>query len=144
MKTNALLALPLIAASLVVSGCGQNSGGATRDSIRAVGSSTVYPFAKTVAESLAQSNPDIKSPIIESTGTGGGMKLFCAGVGADTPDITNASRRMKLSEFEDCQANGVTDVVEIQIGAGFVGGQLVGEGGDVLDRDDDVQFFSLH
>ncbi len=116
MKNKALLALPLISVALALSACGSSGENATRDSIRAVGSSTVYPFAKAVAESLARSNPDFKSPIIESTGTGGGMKLFCAGVGASTPDITNASRRMKKSEFEDCQANGVTDIIEIQVG----------------------------
>ncbi|WP_336977554.1 substrate-binding domain-containing protein [Altererythrobacter fulvus] len=116
MKTKALLALPLISAALALSACGSSGDNATRDSIRAVGSSTVYPFAKAVAESLARSNHDLKSPIIESTGTGGGMKLFCAGLGASTPDITNASRRMKKSEFEECQANGVTNIVEIQVG----------------------------
>jgi len=62
------------------------------------------------------SHSDFKSPLIESTGSGGGMKLFCSGIGADTPDITNASRRIKASEFADCQANGVTDVIEIQVG----------------------------
>lgn len=116
MKNKALLALPLISAALALSACGSSGDNATRDSIRAVGSSTVYPFAKAVAESLARSNSEFKSPIIESTGTGGGMKLFCAGLGASTPDITNASRRMKKSEFEDCQANGVKDIVEIQVG----------------------------
>ncbi len=115
MKTKALISLPLLAASLALSACG-DAGSATRDSIRAVGSSTVYPFAKLVAESLARSNPSLRSPIIESTGTGGGMKLFCAGLGADTPDITNASRRMKASEFAECQTNGVEDVIEIQVG----------------------------
>ena len=115
MKTKALLALPLIAATLALAGCGGGSE-ETRDSIRAVGSSTVYPFAKAVAESLTRSNPDIKSPIIESTGTGGGMKLFCAGLGAATPDIANASRRMKAEEFAECQANKVTDIIEIQVG----------------------------
>lgn len=105
------------AATLALSACGDNSaGGGARDSIRAVGSSTVYPFAKAVAESFVRSNPEFGSPLIESTGTGGGMKLFCSGVGADTPDISNASRRMKASEFADCQANGVTDVIEIQVG----------------------------
>ena len=104
-------------ASLALAACGDNSaGGGARDSIRAVGSSTVYPFAKAVAESFVRSQPDFKSPLIESTGTGGGMKLFCSGVGADTPDIANASRRMKASEFADCQANGVTDILEIQVG----------------------------
>ncbi len=100
--------------------CGSNSGGSggggTRDSVRAVGSSTVYPFAKLVAENFAKSNPDFGSPIIESTGTGGGIELFCKGVGAEHPDIVNASRRMKASEFETCQTNGVKDVTEIQVG----------------------------
>ncbi len=118
MKTKNILALPALAATALLAACGSGGGdtGASRDSIRAVGSSTVYPFAKAVAESLARSNPDINSPIIESTGTGGGMKLFCSGVGADTPDIANASRRMKASEFETCLANGVMEVVELQVG----------------------------
>src|SRR5690606_26406592 len=81
-----------------------------------VGSSTVYPFAKAVSESFARSNPEFKSPLIESTGTGGGIQLFCAGVGANTPDIANASRRMKASEFASCQANGVEEIIEIQLG----------------------------
>jgi phosphate transport system substrate-binding protein len=104
----------LCAASL--SACGGGAGDATRDSIRVVGSSTVYPFAKLVAENFSRSNAQFAAPIIESTGTGGGMNLFCAGIGANTPDITNASRRMKASEFEDCQKNGVTEITEIQIG----------------------------
>jgi phosphate transport system substrate-binding protein len=99
-----------------VAGCGGSGEGETRDSIRAVGSSTVYPFAKLVAENFVRSNPDFKSPIIESTGTGGGINLFCAGLGANTPDIANASRRMKDTEFEACQANGVTEITEIQVG----------------------------
>ena len=104
----------LCAASLAA--CGGGAGDGTRNSVRAVGSSTVYPFAKLVAENFARSNPDFGSPIIESTGTGGGIDLFCKAVGADTPDIANASRRMKLSEFETCQANGVTEITEIQVG----------------------------
>jgi len=92
------------------------TGGGSRDSIRAVGSSTVYPFAKQVAESFARSHSDYKSPLIESTGTGGGIQLFCQGVGADTPDMVNASRRMKVAEFEKCQANGVEDIIELQVG----------------------------
>jgi phosphate transport system substrate-binding protein len=104
-----------LALSALIAGCGgaQNS---TRDQIRAVGSSTVYPFAKVVADSLTTTNPDFKSPIIESTGTGAGMNLFCAGVGPQTPDIANASRRIKSSEYETCAANGVTEVVELQVG----------------------------
>src|SRR5918996_99389 len=85
-------------------------------SMRAVGSSTVYPFAKAVAERVARANPKLGSPIIESTGTGAGMKLFCAGVGERFPDIEDASRRMKASEARQCAANGVTKVTEIQVG----------------------------
>ena len=84
--------------------------------MRAVGSSTVYPFAKMAAERVARANPRLGSPIIESTGTGGGFKLFCAGVGERFPDIANASRRMKSKEAAQCAANGVKDVTEIQIG----------------------------
>jgi len=101
--------------ALALTACGSGSSG-TRDSVRAVGSSTVYPFAKAVAEQFAKDNPQFKSPLIESTGTGGGIELFCSGIGANTPDIANASRRMKASEFAKCQANGVTDVLEIQVG----------------------------
>ena len=87
-----------------------------RRNIRIVGSSTVYPFSKAVAERFARANPGVPSPIVESTGTGAGMKLFCGGVGAQYPDITNASRRMKASEFKLCAANGVSQVTEIQVG----------------------------
>jgi phosphate transport system substrate-binding protein len=87
-----------------------------RTQMRAVGSSTVYPFAKAVAERIARANPRLGTPIIESTGTGAGMKLFCAGVGERFPDIENASRRMKASEAKLCAANGVTKVTEIQVG----------------------------
>ena len=86
-----------------------------RDAISIVGSSTVYPFATVVAERFGRSS-NFKTPKIESTGSGGGLKLFCKGVGAATPDITNSSRRIKKSEFDDCQANGVTDVVEVLVG----------------------------
>jgi phosphate transport system substrate-binding protein len=85
-------------------------------SMRAVGSSTVYPFAKAVAERVARANPRLGTPIIESTGTGAGMKLFCAGVGARFPDVENASRRMKASEAKQCAANGVKQITEIQVG----------------------------
>ncbi len=86
-----------------------------REEIRIVGSSTVYPFTTAVAENFGKTS-GMKTPVVESTGTGGGMKLFCAGVGESHPDFTNASRRMKKSEFEDCAKNGVTDIVEIKIG----------------------------
>lgn len=102
--------------SVALAGCGGSGGSAagSRDFVRAVGSSTVYPFATAVAEEFAKAGG--KSPVIESTGTGAGMKLFCAGVGAQHPDIENASRRIKKSEFEECQKNGVTDIVEVQVG----------------------------
>jgi phosphate transport system substrate-binding protein len=87
-----------------------------RKTIRIVGSSTVYPFSKAVAERFARTNPGVGAPIVESTGTGGGFKLFCAGVGGGHPDITNASRRIKASEFRQCVANGVTQVTEIAFG----------------------------
>jgi len=84
-----------------------------RDRLLVVGSSTVFPFATAVAEKVGEAG--MKYPIVESTGSGGGFELFCRGTGAATPDITNASRRMKPSEFETCRANGVTPV-EIRIG----------------------------
>ena len=91
------------------------SNALARDSISVVGSSTVYPFATVVAERFGRTT-DFNTPKIESTGSGGGLKLFCSGIGVETPDITNASRRMKTSEYEMCQKNGVTDIVEVLIG----------------------------
>jgi phosphate transport system substrate-binding protein len=88
---------------------------AGRDTISVMGSSTVYPFATVVAERFGKGS-DFKTPKIESTGTGGGMKLFCAGAGVETPDMTNASRRIKKSEFEMCQKNGVAGITEVMIG----------------------------
>ncbi|NJN46901.1 MAG: phosphate ABC transporter substrate-binding protein [Candidatus Competibacteraceae bacterium] len=87
----------------------------TRDTINIVGSSTVYPFAVAVAEQFS-SKTDFKAPDIQSTGSGDGMKLFCAGVGLENPDITNASRRIKSSESQVCESNGVKDILEVQIG----------------------------
>ena len=86
-----------------------------RDQIKIVGSSTVYPFSSAVAEELG-STTSFPTPVVESTGSGGGMKLFCAGNGMNTPDITNASRRMKTKEFKLCAKNGVTDITEAVIG----------------------------
>ncbi len=86
-----------------------------RDYISIVGSSTVYPFATVVAEQFGKTTK-FKTPKIESTGSGGGLKLFCAGVGVQHPDITNASRAIKSSEIETCKKNGVKDIVEIKIG----------------------------
>ncbi len=91
------------------------STASNRDYISIVGSSTVYPFATVVAERFGKST-EFKTPKIESTGSGGGLKLFCAGVGIDTPDITNASRKIKQKEVDLCASNGVNEIVEVLIG----------------------------
>ena len=97
-------------------GCVAMAGAAeARDQIRIVGSSTVFPFATSVVETFGKTT-DYKTPVIESTGSGGGLKLFCAGVGVEHPDITNASRRIKSSEIERCASNGVDKVTEVKIG----------------------------
>ena len=103
--------------ALALSACQDqaSSGGGARDYISAVGSSTVYPFATAVGEKFAEATGN-KTPKIDSTGTGGGFERFCAGVGGDTPDIANASRRIKKKEFDTCAANGVKEIVEVQIG----------------------------
>lgn len=111
MKKLLITAISLIFGLAAVSVNAQTS----RDYISIVGSSTVYPFATVVAEQFGKTTR-FKTPKIESTGSGGGLKLFCAGVGVQHPDITNASRRMKTSEFDKCQANGVLGVVEVRIG----------------------------
>jgi len=85
------------------------------ENIQIVGSSTVYPFSSYVAEALGATGK-FKTPVVESTGSGGGMKLFCAGASMDTPDFTNASRRMKAKEFKKCQKNGVKDITEMVVG----------------------------
>ena len=86
-----------------------------RDQIKIVGSSTVYPFSTTVAENFGRST-SFKTPIVESTGSGGGLKLFCSGVGANHPDMTNASRRIKASEVKRCADNGINDIIEVKVG----------------------------
>jgi phosphate transport system substrate-binding protein len=105
----------LIAAAVTLATATLSGQALARDYISIVGSSTVFPFATAVAESFGRTG-DFKTPKIESTGTGGGMKLFCAGAGVDHPDITNASRRMKASEFEKCQEAGVKSITEVKIG----------------------------
>lgn len=107
-KSSVIMGAALLSASI-------SSQAVARDYISIVGSSTVYPFATVVAERFGKIT-DFKTPKIESTGSGGGLKLFCGGIGVDTPDITNSSRRIKASELEMCKANGVTDVVEVLIG----------------------------
>jgi phosphate transport system substrate-binding protein len=106
----------LVAAAAVSLAIGIGSVQAqSRDNISIVGSSTVYPFATVVAEQFGKTT-SFKTPTIESTGSGGGLKLFCAGVGVEHPDITNASRRIKKSEVEKCASNGVAEIVEVKIG----------------------------
>ncbi|WP_027840872.1 substrate-binding domain-containing protein [Pyruvatibacter mobilis] len=96
-------------ASIAFAGAAQ-----ARDQIQIVGSSTVFPFSTLVAEQFGKTT-EFKTPVVESTGSGGGMKLFCAGIGLEHPDITNASRRIKKSEFEKCTAAGIT-ITEVKIG----------------------------
>lgn len=103
------------AAALALAACGQESGGTQGQQIQIVGSSTVYPFTTAVAEQFQRTHPGM-SAIVESTGTGAGLKLFCGGVGDQHPDMTNASRRIKASEFQDCAKNGVKQVIEVPVG----------------------------
>ena len=109
-------ALVVLASAVLASGFSTAANAqANRDYIYVVGSSTVYPFSTVVAERFGRST-EFKTPKVESTGSGGGLKLFCDGVGVDHPDITNASRAIKQSEVDTCAANGVTDIVEVKIG----------------------------
>ncbi len=105
-------ALPLLAAVTLAS---VPAITAARDYIQIVGSSTVYPFATVVAEQFGKTS-SFKTPKIESTGSGGGLKLFCAGVGVQHPDVTNASRRIKQSEVDRCAKNGVAEIIEVKVG----------------------------
>ena len=107
--------IAVAAAILSVSMAGLLHAESSRDYISIVGSSTVYPFATVVAEQFGKTTP-YKTPKIESTGSGGGFKLFCEGIGVQYPDITNASRAIKSSEFETCAKNGVKDIIEVKIG----------------------------
>ncbi len=107
--------LLLMCAFFMMTSIGASGVLAARDYISIVGSSTVYPFATVVAEQFGKATA-YKTPKIESTGSGGGFKLFCAGVGVEHPDITNASRAIKSSEFETCVANGVKEIIEVKIG----------------------------
>jgi phosphate transport system substrate-binding protein len=110
-QTFAIAAVAAVAAATV-----QPAAAQTRDQIRIVGSSTVFPFASAVVETFGRES-EYKTPVIESTGSGGGLKLFCAGIGAAHPDITNASRRIKPSEVKRCMDNGVKNVTEVKIGS---------------------------
>ncbi|MBX3594025.1 substrate-binding domain-containing protein [Sphingomonas sp.] len=105
--------ITVAALALALTGCGEQT---SRDQIKVVGSSTVYPFTTAVAEAFVNRSTQVKAPVVEQGGTGAGMKLFCGGIGVAHPDIVDASRRMKKSEYELCRQNGVTDIMEIQIG----------------------------
>ena len=113
--TKTPLAIAAAAALALTASVVLTNAAEARDQIRIVGSSTVFPFATAVAEEFGKTT-DNKTPVVESTGSGGGLKLFCAGVGVGHPDITNASRRIKSSEVERCAENGVTDITEVKIG----------------------------
>ena len=105
----------LLAGAALLASIATSQAHAERDYISIVGSSTVYPFSTVVAERFGKTS-SFRTPKVESTGSGGGLKLFCSGVGESTPDITNASRAIKSSEIELCAKNGVTDIVEVMVG----------------------------
>ena len=110
-----LFALPLVALVGACGSGGKEGGGGASGQLKVVGSSTVYPFTTAVAEEFQRANPGT-SVIVESTGTGAGIKLFCGGVGGQSPDMVNASRPMKKSEYESCVAAGAKQVIEVPIG----------------------------
>jgi phosphate transport system substrate-binding protein len=105
-----------LAAALGIAACGASHAQAVRDNINIVGSSTVYPFATVVAENFGRRSANFKTPKIEPTGSGGGIKAFCGGVGVQHPDIANSSRRITPGEVADCAKNGVSAIVEVKIG----------------------------
>jgi len=109
MRKNIIVAGAALALSMTI------STAVARDYISIVGSSTVYPFATTVAEQFGKTSK-FKTPKVESTGSGGGLKLFCSGIGIEYPDVTNASRRIKQSEVDRCNAAGITEIVEVKVG----------------------------
>ena len=120
--------LAITALALCLAGCGDGA----REQIRIVGSSTVFPFSTAVAEMFGRTT-QFRTPIVEATGSGGGIKLFCNGIGLRHPDIANSSRRMKKTEFDMCQSNGVRGITEV----------MVGYDGIVLANDKSAQRYSL-
>jgi phosphate transport system substrate-binding protein len=105
----------IAASTLAVAALCTGGPALARDQIKIVGSSTVFPYTQAVAEEFGKKT-GMKAPVVESTGTGGGMKIFCQGIGEDKPDLTGASRAMKKSEYELCTENGVDDITEVLIG----------------------------
>lgn len=120
----------LLSASAVLAFAVSAGAAEARDQIRVVGSSTVFPFSTAVAETFGRTT-DFKTPVVESTGSGGGLKLFCGGVGVGHPDMTNASRRIKQSEVDLCAANGVTEITEVKIGYDGIALGQSKDGGDL-------------
>ena len=121
ISTRVLKITACAAAVMALAACGNGSSGApgnqkAREGIWAAGSSTVFPFVTRVAENFGRSNASGAQPRVEALGTGGGIQAFCSGIGPSTPDIANASRQMKQSEFDRCVENGVTDIIELKIG----------------------------
>jgi phosphate transport system substrate-binding protein len=134
IRNTTLVLLASVVITAGFSGAAQAQAG--RDYIYIVGSSTVYPFATVVAERFGRAS-EFKTPKVESTGSGGGLKLFCDGVGVDHPDITNSSRAIKMSEVESCASNGVTDIIEVKIGYdGIVIANAIGSSNVNLSRTD--------
>jgi len=127
MKTSTLILSTVAAVALTAGAQAQE-----RDQIRIVGSSTVFPFSTAVAESFG-AKTEFSTPVVESTGSGGGIRLFCSGVGTEHPDIANASRRMKASEYERCQENGVREITEVRIGFDGIVLGAADHGQDVLE-----------
>lgn len=111
-KTSAIFLAGITVGALLIGNAQAQAG---RDYVSIVGSSTVYPFATVVAERFGRSS-NSRTPKVEATGSGGGLKLFCDGIGADYPDIVNSSRAIKKSEIENCAKNGVSEVIEVKIG----------------------------
>ena len=133
-KSTATLLFASVVTTFAVSGAALAQS--SRDYIYIVGSSTVYPFSTVVAERFGRGS-EFKTPKVESTGSGGGLKLFCDGVGVDYPDITNSSRAIKQSEVDSCASNGVTDIVEVKIGYdGIVIANAIGSPAVDLSRRD--------
>jgi phosphate transport system substrate-binding protein len=114
-RTNSMKKSALILAMLASVAFASGAHAQQRDQIRIVGSSTVFPFSTAVAESFG-AKTEFSTPVVESTGSGGGLRLFCSGVGSEHPDITNSSRRMRASEYELCQSNGVREITEVRVG----------------------------
>ena len=127
----------VLASVLITTGIGGTAGAQSgRDYVYIVGSSTVYPFSTVVAERFGRST-EFKTPKVESTGSGGGLKLFCDGIGVSYPDVANSSRAIKQSEVDTCAANGVTEIVEVKIGYdGIVLANAIGASAMSLSRVD--------